>query len=106
MPRLSQFTRLTLDGDTLVVRGVSPAPADTIVDIQIGIELGNGADSRVEFGPVEMVGETWIATLPATAASGPDFAVGQQVLTYGVETRRAPLRTVTWAETHCIEAAA
>jgi hypothetical protein len=100
------FTQATLTGDTLTVRGGSRAPADTIVDIRVGIEVGVGAEpARVEFGPVAMVGETWVARFPVKGRdAAADFEVGQQVLAFGVETRCGPLRTDTWAQMLTIDA--
>jgi hypothetical protein len=101
MPPSGNFTQAMVAGESVTLRGESRAPADTIVDIRVGLELADGESSRVEFVPVSMVGETWVATVPVRAAApqaGPDFKAGQHVLAFGVETRRSPLRTDTWAQ--------
>jgi hypothetical protein len=101
------FTRATADSEVVTLRGESRAPSETIVDLRVGLELVDGESSRVEFVPVAMVGETWVATVPVRASppdAGPDFEPGRQVLAFGVETRRSPLRTDTWAQMLTIDA--
>ena len=86
------FTGATLEGQRLVVRGTSPPPADTIIDIVVGIDIGGSA----EHVHADQLSEDWTATFELESA---DVTAGQQVLAFGVEIRHQPFLAITWAET-------
>lgn len=104
------ITQVTIDGDTVVVRGQSMAPVDTVIDTRVALEFPSGKQQigRVDSASVALVGETWIARMPVKPSDSElmcDFAIGQQVVAFGIETRCSPLRADSWAQLVTIESA-
>ena len=96
MPFRPNFTALELDGDDVVVRGVSDAddPADLADILDITVVLVQG--TRIERRSVDKVMSDWAARVPVSG-DGPDFELGDAAV-FGVETRLEHATTITWTQ--------
>jgi hypothetical protein len=99
MPFRPNFTALEIDGDTVLVRGLS-APNDPedfadIVDIRVVLVQGD----RVHPATVDELMSDWVARVPVQDPGGTagDFGPGDAVV-FGVETRRRDATTITWTQ--------
>jgi hypothetical protein len=99
------FTALELDGDAVVVHGISDAddPTDLQDIVAITVVLVQGR--RVARGSVEEIASAWMARVPVSDdGNGGTFGEGDAVV-FGVEWRTKHAGTFTWTQAMEIAAA-
>jgi hypothetical protein len=92
------FTTVVIQGNDVVVNGVSPEDAKDreagVVDL-LGIAVTLEQDNHVAIG-VAPSNESWVATLADEAVN---FTAGQDAQAVGVEFRRENTTITTWSQT-------
>ena len=98
------FTALQLDGDAVVVHGMSDAddPGDLEDIVAISVVLVQG--QRVARAFVDEIASAWMARVPVGGGGAGTFGKGDAVVV-GVEARRKHAGTFTWTQAMEITAA-